>query len=198
MGAGVSVGSFAARVPRDPQTHPSPGSAMAQVVMWTWFMPPIYQVAPRRSCDVRNADPLQGAGSGDWRAPIVTLWFLPHSERSGLPGGSRHPTRVWPGSTRSQRCLILRCDAASATAESSRRSTLLFPLSRHGTAGSSPTTENADRAVLDGFRQFPAVIRVSGDPLLHRAGTLRRTWFEPRGDASPVRSLWDRSAWRRS
>ena len=48
----------------------------------------------------------------------------------------------------------------------SRNSNPVFPLLRHGPAGSSPAAGNADRAVLVDFRRFPAVIQAFGDPLV--------------------------------
>ncbi len=57
----------------------------------------------------------------------------------------------------------------AARARESRHSSTVFPLSRHGPAGSSATAGNADRAVLYTVRRFPARIRASGDPPQHRA-----------------------------
>ena len=60
----------------------------------------------------------------------------------------------------------------AARARESRHSSTVFPLSRHGPAGSSATAGNADRAVLYTVRRFPARIRASGDPPQHRAARM--------------------------
>ena len=68
-------------------------------------------------------------------------------------------------------------------ARKSRHSSPGFPLSRHDPAGSSPTAGNADRAVLQDFRRFPAGIRATYSPWANSRDSAIN-----RGEAPPLAS----------